>query len=345
MPFFEDSLEVLTHPYAVTAAYIMAFATLLSFGTYFLPMMMHVFYRPQNLRRKYDAEWALVTGGSSGIGRALCERLAQQGLNLVIAAVDDKLLPKAAEELRAKYANIEVRAVPVNLAKDDGGYMDALREATDDITIQIVVNNAGYICTGFFTERTEGEQLANHTCNATSVVRITHHFLSKLQASGRRGALMFTSSPAGFMPCPFSVIYGSTKMFLTTFGSSLAPEVADEGIDVMVFHPSPVKTNFYTGTHNLDVLEMFKKTGVTPDIIAESMLCGVGRHVVYDQGYYSMAVRTLLKLCDVTALADIITTLAPTLPDYKRMKAALAEKVAGSRRSGAPTSGGKRKRR
>ena len=67
--------------------------------------------------------------------------------------------------------------------------------------------------------------MANFNCNAACAVKLTHHFLSRLQSEKLRGALVYTSSPAGFMPCPFSVMYGATKAFLTNFATSLAPEV------------------------------------------------------------------------------------------------------------------------
>lgn len=51
---------------------------------------------------------------------------------------------------------------------------------------------------------------------------------------------MYTSSAAAAMPSPFSVQYAATKSFISVFGASLAPEVKPHGIDVLVFHPSPV---------------------------------------------------------------------------------------------------------
>lgn len=59
-----------------------------------------------------------------------------------------------------------------------------------------------------------------------------------------RGCVVFTSSAAAAMPSPFSVQYAATKSFVSAFGASLAPEVKPHGIDVLVFHPSPVASRW-----------------------------------------------------------------------------------------------------
>ena len=135
-----------------------------------------------------------------------------------------------------------------------------------------------------------GAHLANYHCNATAGIELTHHFLTKLLASGRKGCVVFTSSPAGFMPCPFSSMYGATKAFLTEFASSIAAEVRADGVDITVVHPSPTNSNFYArkDTHALDALAFFKSTATGPERIARKALQCVGRQVVCDQGYYSI---------------------------------------------------------
>jgi short-subunit dehydrogenase len=140
------------------------------------------------------------------------------------------------------------------------------------------------------------EQVANFNCNAGCAVPIAHHFITKLQDAKLPGCVVFTSSPAGFMACPFSAMYGATKAFLSNFATSLAAEVAVDGIDVMVVHPSPVQSNFYANTHKLDALEMFRKTGKAPNVVTDSLFATVGRAVVCDQGYYSITLRIVLKV-------------------------------------------------
>jgi short-subunit dehydrogenase len=99
--------------------------------------------------------------------------------------------------------------------------MPAIIEATKDIDVQIVFNNAGYIVTGFFDQTQLDAQLANMECNATACVKVTHHFLQKMLAKNLKGCFLFTSSVSGYIPNPFAVMYGATKSFVSQFAASL----------------------------------------------------------------------------------------------------------------------------
>ena len=317
----------------------------LSILTLILPHIFRLFLRPQNLKKKYDASWALVTGGSSGIGSALVERLARQGLNIVIAAMDDDLLKNTTSELRNDYPSIKIISVPVNLGGD--GYMEALDEATKDKDIQLVFCNAGFMMTGFYTSKPLAAQMVNYDCNITSHVKITHEYVRRMQESSLRGCVVFTGSPAGFLPSPFSVMYGSTKAFVTEFASSLSCEVRSDGIDVSVVHPSPVGTRFYDKADMIDEIKFFKKTVTGPDTLARALLAAPGRLVVYDQGYYPFVVQCLLMVVNKSFLTEIMCRIAHTLGSFKEIKIASAlvkksaKKTARSTRAKSPRRGPK----
>lgn len=107
----------------------------ISLVTYAIPFLAAAVLPIQDLKAGYDAEWAIVTGGSSGIGKSLAHKLAGQGLNVVIAALADKLLEPALAELRKAHPDRTFISVPVDLAKD--GYVDAIKEATKGLTVQV----------------------------------------------------------------------------------------------------------------------------------------------------------------------------------------------------------------
>ena len=135
------------------------------------------------------------------------------------------------------------------------------------------------------------------------------------------------------MACPFSSMYGATKAFLTEFAASIAPEVRADGVDVTVVHPSPTNSNFYArkDTHALDALAFFKSTATGPERIARKALQCVGRQVVCDQGYYSIGLRGMLKILDVTFLGEMVARTAHTLGDYKKVVAERKAKRAAAK--------------
>ncbi|KAH8062863.1 3-oxo-behenoyl-CoA reductase [Aureococcus anophagefferens] len=109
-----------------------------------LPLLYIRLRGVQDLKKKYGATWAVVTGGSTGIGRAICEELAKQGLNVVVAALPDKFLEPAVAELSAAYKGQEFVAVGVSFAPG-ADYLEKIKAATADKDVQIVFNNAGFI--------------------------------------------------------------------------------------------------------------------------------------------------------------------------------------------------------
>jgi short-subunit dehydrogenase len=288
--------------------------------SYLIPFLVAAFvWKEQNLKEKYKAQWALVTGASSGIGRALAEKLASQGLNVVLVALDDKLLQEVFTLLQKKYPQQQFRAVGVDLGQPT--YLETIVKATADISVQLIFNNAGFVATGLFADSPLAKQMSNYECNAIAPVKITHHFLNILLDKKLKGCIGFTSSPAGFIPCPMTVMYGATKAFLSEFAVSVGAEVKADGVDVLVVHPSPVDTAFYAGnTHEIGAMKMFQRTATAPTTIASCFFISMGKSLVHDQGYFSLCSRLLLKVLDSVLLANIIGYATSSQADYKKSK-------------------------
>ncbi len=261
-------------------------------------------------------------GGSSGIGLALTRRLAAQGLNVVVVAMPDAAMASAQAALAKDFPSSSFRFVGTKLGSGD--YIADVAGATADIPVTLVFNNAGYMKTGFLEANEWQVHADNIGCNAVAAVALSHLFVRRIKAAGLRGCITFTSSPAGFMPSPFSVLYGSTKAMLTHFATSLAGEVRVDGIDVCVIHPSPVNTAFYTGAHNMPTLKMFQSTAGSAENVADCLLRSVGRCVIVDQGYYSVGMRLMARFVDPVFLAEAIARSAHRVGDYKVLKEAQA---------------------
>ena len=250
--------------------YTLAFPTAFWLVAYLLPQIYMSTIRPvPDLKKWYNATWALVTGSGSGIGKALAFKLASQGLNVVLVSLDDEHLKNTVKQLEEKYPELEFRAVGASFSPGVN-YLEDIEKATKDITIQCIFNNAGFIVTGFVDQTPLGKWvchnayylfvlvcynsclnhffsrlLANVECNATASFVVAHHFLQKLVTNKQKGCIVFTSSVAGFIPTPFAASYAATKAFVSQLACSLHIEVQALGIDVCAVHPSPVASNFY----------------------------------------------------------------------------------------------------
>jgi hypothetical protein len=161
-------------------AYFAAIFFTLSVVTFLIPFFIQKVLPEQDLKKKYSAKWALITGGSSGIGLSIAKKLAGQGINLIIAAVKDDALNQAGmyysrwvlrfycsnwpssffdrltvKQLQKEYPSIEVIQVGTDLSKDS--CLDDIKAQTEKKEVQIVFCNAGYIKTGFFDDTTESQ--------------------------------------------------------------------------------------------------------------------------------------------------------------------------------------------
>lgn len=114
------------------------------------------------------------------------------------------------------------------------------------------------------------------------------------------------------------MLYASTKSFLSMFGASLAAEVKSHGIDVLVFHPSPIASRFYDNQKKIDALEFFKKFAMRPDTLPDQVFACIGRTVWADLGVTAMGFRVLTKIVDFNFLATLLANIAHRMPDYKR---------------------------
>ena len=316
---FITSLEVPPWLYPALSYFCIFWASV-TLLTYLIPTVLASLRGPQDLKKRYNAQWALVTGASSGIGKELAKTLAAQGLNVVLVALDDELLHQTFMELHEKFTHVEFRTVGVDLTRSDGNYVEAIDKATQDIDVPIHFLNAGFMVTGFFHDVPIGKHMANLQCNAVAGVRIAHHFLPKMYAKKRPGLLVFTSSSAAFIPSPFTCLYSATKAFISRFASSLAAEAGPQGIDVMAVHPSPVRTNFLKGTTSFDVINNFYKFSTGPEAVPPQILRKVGANqVLADLGPISVMMRLVTKLLDDNFFACCFASAATLLPDYQRL--------------------------
>lgn len=182
--------------------------------------------------------WALVAGGSEGLGRELVALLAASGLNVVVAGRHTESLDGAVEVASA--AGVAVRPVVVDLV--DAGALAALRSATDDLDIGLMIHNAG--SNTYRHSFIDGDlarfELVNRL-NITSRMELCHHYGAAMAARGR-GGIMLVGSMAGFAGSPATSIYNAAKAFSRVFAEGLWHELGAAGVDVLEFVVGAMRT-------------------------------------------------------------------------------------------------------
>jgi len=296
---------------------VFAFPTLFWLVSYLIPQCYMAIRPVPDLKQKYGATWALVTGAGSGIGKALCFKLASQGLNVVLVSLDDDYLKDTTMELQKEYPELTFKTVGVTFSPGQN-YMEKIVDATKDIDVQLIFNNAGFIVTGFTDQTVLGKLLANIECNSTASVCVTHYFISKLVLKKQKGCIVFTSSVAGFIPTPFAAMYASTKAFISQFACSLNIEVKSLGIDVCAVHPSPVASNFYDKVdHKIELMEAAQKSAVPPQELPNAIFRSIGVCALHDIGSLAWSTRMGTFFIPYNLFTGIFAVAAPFLPDYK----------------------------
>jgi short-subunit dehydrogenase len=190
---------------------------------------------------------ALVTGGASGIGKAIAERFARAGAEIVLVDLNEAALRTTAAELERGGARVRTYVLDVT----DTSRITGLKEqiARDAGPIDVLVNNAGLVFGGGFLDVPLEKHLTTYRVNTLGLVAMTHAFLPDLIA-GTDGHVVNVASASAYIGLPFGATYASSKWAVLGFSESLALELELQGHDhvhVTAICPSYVATGLFDG--------------------------------------------------------------------------------------------------
>ena len=240
---------------------------------------------------------ALITGASSGIGRELANIHASKGGNLVIVSRTKADLLKVKEEIESTY-NVQVDYIAKDLTKITSAQEIYDEIKAKDITIDYLMNNAGYGGQGLFYERSWEKDLGMIQVNVLALTNLTRLFLPDFVARNS-GKILNTSSTASFMPGPLQAVYFATKSYVTSFSNSIASELEGTNVTVTALLPGAINTNF-AKTSGMDKTALFDKT-FSPKVVAKA-------------GYNGMLEGKLNVLAGLTLTQKLLLSLLPLLP-------------------------------
>jgi len=232
---------------------------------------------------------AVVTGAASGIGRALAEAFAAEGMRLVLADVEATALETAAAALRERGAEVHAVVTDVAVAAEVERLAD--RAWTACGAVHVVCNNAGVAVSGLTWEQTVADWQWILGVNLWGVIHGVRTFVPRMLAQGTEGHVVNTASVAGLTSNPFMAAYNVTKHGVVTLSETLEKDLrlTNAQLRVSVLCPGFVRTAISTsdrnrpaglrepeGTHRASDLEEVVRhaidTGLDPAAVARQVV-------------------------------------------------------------------------
>jgi short-subunit dehydrogenase len=184
----------------------------------------------------------LVTGASSGIGAELARQLAGRGHGVTLVARSEEKLVALAAELASRHdVRTEVIVADLTVEADRSAIADEV--AARSLSVNVLVNNAGFSTTGPVAGADPGAELAMVRTDVEAVVHLCTLFLPGM-VGRRSGVVLNVASTAAFQPLPGQAAYGASKAFVLSYTYALRGELRPTGVTATALCPGPVDTGF-----------------------------------------------------------------------------------------------------
>ncbi len=212
-------------------------------------------------------EISVVTGASSGLGRAIAEKLAERGTHVVLSSRNESRLEKTARHIRERGG--ECTVIPTDITSESSVHQ-MVEKAEKLGEVDILVNNAGLGLFSRFAEHSTEIWDQQMSVNLRGAFLVTRGFLPGMQKR-KKGTVVFINSVAGKWGYPFSAAYVASKFGLRGLAESLRNEVRQDNIKVISVHPGAIDSPFWDAVK----AEFPREEMITTDEVAESVVQAV----------------------------------------------------------------------
>ena len=187
-------------------------------------------------------EVAIIAGASGGIGYEIALLFAQKKIDILIVAKSKRKLEKIKSAIEQQY-NITVFCVATDLAKSEG-FVDINNcVISNKLSVNYLVNNAGFGDYGFFTERSMEKYSEMLGLNIISLTELTYYYAKQMIKNGK-GRILNVASTAGIQPDPYFAVYGASKAYVISLTEAIHKEFENTGVTATVLSPGATKTKF-----------------------------------------------------------------------------------------------------
>jgi hypothetical protein len=190
----------------------------------------------------FEKKTALITGASSGIGKAFAEALSARGANVILVARSGDKLRSVASEIKKK-SKVKAEVIVADLSDPRAPARVHAAVTKKGYQVDVLINNAGFGTQGQFHNLSAEVEHKEIMLNVAAVVRLTHLFLPGM-VKKKNGVIINVASAAAFEPVAFMAVYGATKAFVLSFSEALWAEYRKQGVVVLAVCPGATATNF-----------------------------------------------------------------------------------------------------
>ena len=218
--------------------------------------------------------YALVTGASRGIGRALSLLLAQRGYDLLLVARSEDQLQALAREISHTH-QVQAQVLALDLAAPGAAETVAAWATREAGQLAVLVNNAGYGLWGRFEQLSLAEQQNMLQLNMALPVALTHALLPALHQAPKAYVLNVAST-AAYQAVPSLALYAASKAFLLSFSRGLRYELKGSNVSVSCLCPGATTTSFADRAGmGAELQATANKVSMTAEAVAEAAIAGL----------------------------------------------------------------------
>lgn len=217
--------------------------------------------------------FALITGGSKGIGKEIALELAKRKYNLLLVARSESELASTAKEISERY-EVNVFTFPCDLSEKGAARKLLEWVESNKYPIEILINNAGYGIWGYFEKLSLEEQMKMLQVNNAALVELTYLFVPILSNSNK-SYILNVASTAAYQAVPALSLYAASKAFVLLFTRGLRHELKRKNISVSCLSPGATSTNF-TNRAGMQAMEaLAEKFSMKADAVAKIAVQGL----------------------------------------------------------------------
>lgn len=227
--------------------------------------------------------FALITGASSGIGKAFAQKFAREGLSLILVARNERGLTETAEEISSMY-KVRIVIISADLSTEEG-----IRKTEEEIkhyrSISVLVNSAGFALRKSFIEQETAKQLNMINLHVVCTTRLVKAVLPQM-IEHKHGFIINVSSLLSFMNLNNNSVHCATKAYLNKFSQNLQLELKKYNIKVQALNPGYTLSNFHNTEEFSGVEKNYPKAFVmtAETLVHKAVKALSGNKVIYVPG-------------------------------------------------------------